>query len=289
MIDKDTLELWTNFWEETIQYDPRSKVVKPEVWNKIAEKYEKNHDPQKEAEQLTIFFDLLESTGIDLNGARVLDIGAGTGSLSIPLAKRGALVTALDFSEGMLKKLTERANQEQVSIEQTITQSWDTIDLDKEGFRNHFDLVIASMTPAIRTPDDFRHMLDAAKGVCYYNGWIKAQWDPAYYELHHLLYNDQLWKRNPFAFDGFFIPFVYLYLLGYHPKIILKKVEWQSKETIDDIVESVFTYFSVHQNNDKGIKPRIREFFAARAPDGIYESKSIVTTGVMVWDMKKQQ
>lgn len=35
-------------------------------------------------------------------GMRILDLAAGTGSSSEPLAKKGAAVTALDFSEGML-------------------------------------------------------------------------------------------------------------------------------------------------------------------------------------------
>jgi len=37
-------------------------------------------------------------------GMRILDIAAGTGASSAPLAKAGADVTALDFSEGMLEE-----------------------------------------------------------------------------------------------------------------------------------------------------------------------------------------
>lgn len=41
----------------------------------------------------------------DLKNKKVLDIGAGTGRLSIKMANAGAQVTALDISEEMLKKL----------------------------------------------------------------------------------------------------------------------------------------------------------------------------------------
>lgn len=40
----------------------------------------------------------------DLKGKRVLDVGAGTGRLSVKMANAGAQVTALDVSQEMLKK-----------------------------------------------------------------------------------------------------------------------------------------------------------------------------------------
>jgi ubiquinone/menaquinone biosynthesis C-methylase UbiE len=44
----------------------------------------------------------------DLKGKKVLDIGAGTGRLSLKLAQAGAEVTALDVSEKMLDELTRK-------------------------------------------------------------------------------------------------------------------------------------------------------------------------------------
>lgn len=44
----------------------------------------------------------------DVSGKSVLDVGAGTGRLSIVLSKAGAEVTALDVSEEMLKVLNKK-------------------------------------------------------------------------------------------------------------------------------------------------------------------------------------
>lgn len=48
--------------------------------------------------------------------ARVLDVGAGTGFLSLPLARLGHEVTALDLSSSMLARLEEKSQREGLPI-----------------------------------------------------------------------------------------------------------------------------------------------------------------------------
>ena len=50
-------------------------------------------------------------------GSRVLDVGAGTGFLSLAAARLGHRVTALDLSEGMLARLREHADREGLTVE----------------------------------------------------------------------------------------------------------------------------------------------------------------------------
>ena len=49
-----------------------------------------------------------------VRGKAVLDLGCGTGRHALWLARRGARVTALDFSEGMLAKARRKAGAEKV-------------------------------------------------------------------------------------------------------------------------------------------------------------------------------
>ena len=143
-------------------------------------------------------------------------------------------MTAIDFSEGILQRLQERARIEGVSLELVVYASWDEVDLDAEGFGKNFDLVIASMTPAVRTPEDLRMMLSVSRGVCYYSGWVQRRWDHAYYELLQLLFNDEFKEGT----HGFYLPFMYLYLQGFRPEVSLSQDEWISQETIEEAVET---------------------------------------------------
>jgi SAM-dependent methyltransferase len=71
-------------------------------------------------------------------GARVLDVGAGTGCLSLVAARLGYKVTALDISPGMLERLEEAAAREGLTIE-TICASADEIPAGP------FDVVMARL------------------------------------------------------------------------------------------------------------------------------------------------
>jgi SAM-dependent methyltransferase len=72
-----------------------------------------------------------------LGASRVLEIGAGTGRVSIPLARRGLEVTALEPSEKMLEIAREDASLEGVQID------WVQGDARHFSLETRFPLVIA--------------------------------------------------------------------------------------------------------------------------------------------------
>jgi len=274
---------WREYWEWAAQQRRKDRgPMQSGFWDRMAGRYSEKDPADREEPRLDAAFDLIESTGLGLAGAEVLDIGAGTGSLAIPLARRGARVTAVDFSAGMLKQLEERAAREGVSIARTIHASWDEIDLDAEGLRGQFNLVIASMTPAVRRPVTFSLMQEAAKELCYYKGWVNREWDPAFYELYRLLFDEEF----PVNSHGLSFPLVDLYLKGYRPTIRIEQEEWRSEETVDDMVERVSGFFSSTKDIDEAMKDRMREYLRERARGGKYLSKTVATTGMMIWDVR---
>jgi len=69
---------------------------------------------------------------------RILEIGAGTGRITIPLLKHGLNVTALDISPGMLKFLKEKVEKQNLSVKTVCA------DMRKFKLRNRFDTVIVT-------------------------------------------------------------------------------------------------------------------------------------------------
>jgi len=84
------------------------------------------------------FFERLAVLGLARPGIASLDLGAGTGTLSIGLAARGATVTALDPAAPMLEQAAARAKAERLALITIVAKAEDT------GFADaSFDLVIA--------------------------------------------------------------------------------------------------------------------------------------------------
>lgn len=83
---------------------------------------------------------ILELMG-DLKGKRLLDVGAGLGESSVYFALKGAIVTAVDLSPGMVKCAVDLATLHGVEIEGVI-QSGESLDVPA----NSFDIVYIANT-----------------------------------------------------------------------------------------------------------------------------------------------
>src|SRR6185436_4640377 len=82
----------------------------PEAWDAIAEGYDLYVAPQ-EAELAN---EALRLVGLKA-GERFLDVAAGTGGLSFPAARLGALVLATDWSPAMIDRFQARGRAEGLS------------------------------------------------------------------------------------------------------------------------------------------------------------------------------
>lgn len=75
-------------------------------------------------------------------GTVVVDLGCGTGSLTLPLAERGAEMIAVDVSPGMLERLQAKAAEHQMTNVTSIVAAIERMDLAP----NTVDVVVSNYT-----------------------------------------------------------------------------------------------------------------------------------------------
>jgi ubiquinone/menaquinone biosynthesis C-methylase UbiE len=83
--------------------------------------------------------------------AVVLDLGCGSGQVTLPLARGAARVVAVDVSAEAIEMLEERARREGISNVQAVAQPIETLELESESF----DLVVSNYA--------FHHLRDTDK------------------------------------------------------------------------------------------------------------------------------
>jgi len=92
------------------------KEVIRERWNRSACRYDSSPGHGIHSEEEEKAWKNLLTQAIGAEKLNVLDVGCGTGILSLLLSEMGHIVTGIDISEGMLQKAKEKANALNLSI-----------------------------------------------------------------------------------------------------------------------------------------------------------------------------
>jgi SAM-dependent methyltransferase len=98
--------------------------------------------------------------------SRVLDIGAGPGTLAIPFAKKVSHVTVVEPAEGMISVLREKMAEEGVENIDIVAKRWEDVSV-ADDLDPPYDVVIASFSLGM---PDIRAAIEKMIEAC--NGWI---------------------------------------------------------------------------------------------------------------------
>ncbi len=95
-------------------------------------------------------------------GTRVLEIGCGTGALTVAMAKAGAKVSAIDISSGMLAEASIRIEKDDVR-EHVDLRRMDAVMIDELFDPLSFDLIVSSLAFSEMTERGRRFILKATR------------------------------------------------------------------------------------------------------------------------------
>jgi len=185
---------WNEIWKARQSLHELSKHFDDSShnWNKRenAERYDStSRSEYDDRVKITI-------TGLDITkNNRVLDIGAGPGTLTIPLALQVKEITAIEPGEGMIAVLNERTRSEGITNVTSIQKRWEDIDpaSDLDG---QYDVVIASLSLTMQDISLALQKMNAVSRDSVYLFWFVDMpfWERMYADLWKPLHGSEYYS-----------------------------------------------------------------------------------------------
>ncbi|WP_094229202.1 class I SAM-dependent methyltransferase [Methanolobus psychrotolerans] len=165
--------------------------------------------------------------------SNVLDIGAGPGSLAIPLCKIARHVTAIEPSAAMLEVLRENVEEHECNNITCVEKKWEDVNIETD-LSGPYDIVIASFSLGM---PDIRKAVETMQAVCsgqIYLYWFAGDrpWDPYARELWPLHHGKE-YHSMPKCDTLYNV----LYQMGIYPNI--ETMSFEQNETFSSLDEAV--------------------------------------------------
>jgi len=268
---------WNELWK-AIHVSSPGRTAKDRdpaaVWDKKAASYQRaTRDERRATEQDLTFLNLRpEDT--------VLDMGAGTGRLAVPLAGWVAHVTALDPSGGMLGILRERMEREGRSNYSCVQKRWEDVVIGRD-IEPH-DVVIAAYSLGFYDLGAALTKLDAAARRSVTLFWHGGEWrGPDEMALYRAVFGEEgaLQKGYP----DYLYAVNILHDAGIYADVRIYPAVWES--SYDSIDEAIQNWVTMHNPGQEDLAP-VNAFFSrvlSRDSSGNYTHTAVRRTAVISW------
>ena len=286
MADMFTEQFWMDAWVNDSAGKDTLAVHKgystAQFWDNASVTYNTNKDEIK-SRRTTRTLASLREKGLLFEGMRVLDIGCGTGMMALALAQEGALVTAIDFSSGMLDRFKADIPKDLNHPITLVREDWHQVDIQQKGWEKAFDLVVAFMSPAVATPQAFLKMIQCAAKGCAIRGWAARRQPEVLKDLWEMIMNRPLDDKP----QSILYKINLLSSMGMYPDVYFDVVEWDQIVPVETEAEHQVSFFTkVPGTSDREIRPMIYSYLQIRAGEGQIrkKQKGLTATAVFLVD-----
>ncbi len=182
---------WNEIWKHRQELHESSKISDDPShdWNRKenAERYESN--------TRSVYDDRVKVTiaSLDINrDSRILDIGAGPGTLAIPLAAMSKEVTAVEPGAGMVEILRNHVEDMGIRNITSVQKRWEDIDLSRD-VKLPYDIVIASLSLTMHDIREALLKMNAASSGSVHLFWFVDMpfWERMYADLWEPLHRSR--------------------------------------------------------------------------------------------------
>ncbi|NHN34502.1 class I SAM-dependent methyltransferase [Paenibacillus agricola] len=202
----------------------------------------------------------LQGQGVDFEKASILDIGAASGVFSLPFAELGATVTAIEPSVPLASLLEANITEPLSGHIEIVREQFENISIEEKAWNGKFDLVFASMCPAITDWEMVEKAISCAKQHCYISTLAGPQVHSLIQELRPVL---GIAEQPPGSSDTAYLTQL-LYLKGYSFESLITREVKTAMLSIDEAVRTTLEWmphygFPVDEGSLKKAEGYIRE------------------------------
>jgi SAM-dependent methyltransferase len=268
---------WNDLWKAIHAGSP-GKAEKDRdpavIWDKRATAYHRITRDESEATRQELAL-------LDLRpGDTVLDMGAGTGRLAVPVARTAAHVTALDASGGMLSILEKRMAGAGLTNYSCVRMRWEDVVVGRD-IAPH-DVVIAAFSLGFYDLKEALRKLDAAANRTVHLFWHAGEWrGEREMELYRAVFGEEgALKRG---YPDYIYPVNILHDAGIYPEVRIYKAVWES--AYDSVDEAARNWVTMHVHEHEDTAPVFEYFSKVLKKDGSgrFVERSIRPTAAVWW------
>lgn len=226
------------------------------------------------------FIKYLKDENLIRKDFKVLDIGCGGGKYTLALSSYCSHIYGIDLSPKMIEYANYNKNKFNINNTSFSCEDWHDIDIKKSNLYKNFDLVFASMTPAIQSASTFEKMSEASRHYCVLRSNIKRK-DLIYDQLRKIL-NISIEENSL----NFLYAFNMLYLQGYAPNINYENKNWTYKQPVEKAYNSYVKKIKTIKKINPEEERTIRQFLNEISCDGYVGEEITSTIGTLIWSVE---